>query len=547
MYADLSTLMKIKPRILFVENDPAARVSYQALLMEWGYEPVLAMGRGNALRDHACAQAREKRCSLALIDLRLMDNDDETDISGLTLAKDLRADHPLIVPIILSGYESVQVLRILKDRPDIPFIGKQDRRSDIQEKLDKVAAQICAAKRNIEFLQTDVLADFMQSEFVGGMEGYQDQIINVLACMFPEAKTLRFERLLTSKDAVSSVARPNSIVLKVFEDGLEACVVKLARVEKIKKEAANFRKYILRKLTGNFNPQQIGKEALSWEIGGIAYTFEGGKNARTFTSYHKEQNLTNIRDVLSCFFLETWGKYYKPSGGKYDTPPTEIQGTSLYALYSKTWGEDWYKKCAKEISAQTLRQIEPTLQKYNLPQPIEWIRQKLSNGNLEFSPVNSILSAVTHGDLHGDNLLVDDRKNIWVVDFERCGEGHALQDFIELEADIVNRLHGYDIIQPSYFKMCLNLLSQVTISELGEADTVSADAQIDKALKTISVIRKLAAECFSKINPREYLLGLMFNMLFRAFLVHKDDPQKSERSLVLAALICHRLDHWGDA
>ncbi|MBI3170836.1 MAG: phosphotransferase [Chloroflexi bacterium] len=536
MHNIFSTYKRVKPRILLVEDDASARIPYQMLLMDWGYEPILAMGRGAALQEDARLKAQEKRCSLALIDLRLIDNDDDTDVSGLNLALDLKQDFP-IIPIILSGYESVQVYRTLQNYPGIPFIGKQDRRSDFQKKLDDVSAAVCASKREIEFVQTDILDEFMQSDLAKEMGEYPDQIVNVLVRMFPKAKTLRFERLVAPDTTVSSATRPNSIVLKVYEDDLEACVVKMARAAKIQKEAENFRKFISRKLTGGFNPQQLGKEELAWDIGGIAYTYEGGKNAITFTNYYKERGLTLIKGAMSSFFLESWKRYY--------TPPTEEPNTSLHNLYKKIWGEEWFEKCSKEISNQTLERTRETLQHYNLPQPVEWLANKIAQTHPEFSPVNTLPITVIHGDLHGDNLLVDNKNIVWVIDFERCGWGYTLQDFIELETDILSRLQGHDVTPLLFYKMCLTLFKQSQISEIEEAE-LPKDEQIAKAAQSISALRGIAVKCTKNANIREYLMGLLFNMIFKAALSHKEDPQKSERPLIIAGFLCHRLDHWGE-
>lgn len=527
---------KHKPRILLVDNDPSARVSYQALLMEWGYEPILAMGIGSTLQEDARKKAREHRCSLALIDLRLKDDDDENDMSGADFAESMKT---LLSPIILTGAEDPAALRnLLQNHQGIPYIGKQDRRDSFQKRLNDIASKVCASKRDIEFVQTDVLDEFMHSELVKDMGEYTDQITNVLIRMFPDAKRLRFERLVATDTTVSSATRPNSIVLKVYEDDMEACVVKMARAAKIEKEAENFRKYILRKLTGSFNPQQIGREELSWDIGGIAYSYEGGKNAITFTNYYKEREYTSIKGVLNSLFLETWKRYY--------TPPTEEHNTSLYDLYKKIWGTEWYEKCAKEISKQILERTKKTLQQYNLPQPVEWLANKTSGEHPEFNPVNTLLSAVIHGDLHGDNLLVDKRDIVWVIDFERCGWGYALQDFIELETDILSRLQGHDIAPLPFYKMCITLFKQAQIGKIENAGS-SDDEQITKAIMTISTLRDIAVECTNNTNIREYLMGLLFNMLFKAALSHKEDPQKSERPLIVASFLCHRLDHWNES
>jgi hypothetical protein len=139
---------------------------------------------------------------------------------------------------------------------------------------------------------------------------------------------------------------------------------------------------------------------------------------------------------------------------------------------------------------------------------------------------------------------VDDRKNVWVIDFERCGRGHILQDFIELEADVLNRLLGHPANLSAYLNMCLTVFKPTMINSFEDVEMSSEDAEIEKALKTISIIRGLAAHCTGVQDAREYLYGLLFNMIFRAQLLHKTDKPKSSYPLLLAGIICHRLDSW---
>lgn len=535
---------QLKPRLLLVENDPIARVSYQALLMEWGYDPVLAMGMGTSLQKNARHLASEKKCSLALIDLRLVDDDDEQDTTGLQLAEELKAN---LHPLILSGHEDKKFLKnMLQFHKDIPFIGKQDRRDELEEMLNKEAAKVSAVKRNLEFIQTDTLNEFLESEFVKEVGEFSDQIVDVFAQLFPNASSLRFEKLSQSESLseVSSAVRPNSIVLKVYEDALQPCIVKLARAGKIHQEVKRYYQYISRKLTGNFNAQLI-QHAILWDVGGAAYSFISGKGTRTFTNFYKERNFEDIKEVLTSFFCDTWMKYYSGIATSDEEKP-DLAQLSLFDLYSHTWGKDWYEKRVKEFSTKNLARVESLLVKYDLPHPLQWLKNKVAETLLDQSKMDSIQTAVTHGDLHGDNLLVDDKKNVWVIDFERCGVGHSAQDFIELEADILNRLTGNNVNIPEYFQMCMTLFKQMDIREIPDDELNSNDPNIDKALKVISFMRGLAAQCTGVRNAREYLFSLLFNFTFRAALLYKDNPTKSERPLLLAGFICHRLDHWAE-
>jgi hypothetical protein len=161
--------------------------------------------------------------------------------------------------------------------------------------------------------------------------------------------------------------------------------------------------------------------------------------------------------------------------------------------------------------------------------------------------VEKTQKAVTHGDLHGENLLIDSRKNAWVIDFERTGEGHALQDFIELEADVLNRLDAFSGDVHSFHQICMVIAGQTEIRELDENEVNSPDPRIEKALKTVSVLRSLALKCTGIQDARQYLLGLLFNAIFRATINNSERYRKhQQQALILAAIFCHRLEHWNE-
>src|SRR5688572_2717100 len=95
-----------RPRILLVDNDEHIREPYSILLKYWDYEPILALGEGKALIRDAIVKARAACCVLALIDLRLLDDSDDDDTSGLKLAQEIGP----IRSIILSSYPNLKLL-----------------------------------------------------------------------------------------------------------------------------------------------------------------------------------------------------------------------------------------------------------------------------------------------------------------------------------------------------------------------------------------------------------------------------------------------------
>lgn len=537
MYNIFSDPEKLKPRILIVENDPKARVSYQTLLMYWDYEPVLAMGTGATLIANAKKLAHEKRCCLALIDLRLTDDYDEQDVSGLQLADELG---DTLRPIILSGYDNPNFLRtLLQKNKDITFIKKNDNRDLMQQMVDAEAAKVSASKRKLIFENPEILEDIAKSPLGQHAGEYPDQIADVFARLFPNAKTLKFEKLAirSASSNISTIPRPNSVVLKVYEGNYEPYVVKLARTEKIKIEVANYNTHIHRRLTGYF-AARLERSSSLWDIGGAAYSYVGEFDVKTFSQYYEEKSSAEIEECLASFFGRIWGRHYEQA--------REELNVSLFKLYSKVW-DNWYEKRKTDYFAADFNGTNALSQKLNTPEPIKWFKEKIAESSNDISIVKVTRVAITHGDLHGDNLLVDSQRNIWVIDFERCGEGHILQDFIELEADIFNRLEEHNADLTAYFKMCFTVLKQKNIQRFDALECASADPRIEKALQTISTLRSLAVQHTKIKDAREYLFGLLFNMIFRASMIHKSGPKNNQRSLWIASLICHRLDHWDDA
>jgi CheY-like chemotaxis protein len=526
------------PRILLVENDKRVRESYRVLLRYWGYFPVFAVGEGRSLIRDASAKARKFHCLLALIDLRLLDDFDEDDTSGLQLAQDLNP----VRSIILSGYPNQKILRELLDKhKDIPFLSKADAPEKIKKTLDREAGKICALKRGLQIRPPELIDQISQTTFSSLITEYPDQIADILAQLLPGAKNLRIERLDSSlfSSHASDVPRPQSVVLKVYEEDYEPVVVKLARAKKIEVEVERYEKFISRKIGGNFTAR-LERYANLWDIGGALYTYIGDFDVKTFSSYYEEHPIEDIRECLEAFFTVSWGRHYERR---------QLQiNVSLFDLYADVWG-DWYIKRVRDYPTLKLWQDEGINKWLELPNPIEWFKTRIAEDReSDLSIVETTQRAITHGDLHGDNLLIDSRKNAWVIDFERSGEGHALQDFIELESDIINRLETPSENISSYYQMCQVVARQTSIKPLEEGEMKSPDPRIRKALQTISLLRSLALKCTGIFDARQYLLGLLFNTIFRATINNNEKHRDRQiRALRLAGIFCHRLDHWNES
>lgn len=533
---DTNPVPKGMPRVLIVENNETSRRMYRDLLSHWGYLPVAAEGIGQALMKNARSKAQAYRCQLALVDMRLLDDIDDEDKSGLELIPQLRP----AVCIMMSGYGGLADSRRAADEGATGFMGKSEGPRAFKEKLEKEARSLCAGKKGLEIEPEELLAQISKTLLVGTASRFNDQVADCLLRLFPNANRLRLEKIGTThiSSDLSTVPRPRSVILKVYEDDRQPVIVKLARETKVTRELDNYDKYIDRKLKGNYVPILRG-QSLLWDIGGLKLSYVGDID-QNFSNFFKTQPFSKIKHSLNGFFTETWQPHYRQT--------VEVRNVSLFELYCQVWERDWVARIKNFSNCHPEEVMDAEIwAAAQSPHPIEWMKANIF-GERDVSIVEHTKTTVTHGDLHGDNILVDSGNNIWVVDFERTRDGHILQDFIELEADIINRLPCTEENFPAFLAICIAACEQHDIKGMELTESVEAQSEMKKAMLTISHLRSLARECTGIRDARQYLLGLLFNTLFRATIsTTSQRKQSQQRALMLASILCHRLDHWEEA
>jgi FixJ family two-component response regulator len=531
------------PRVLIVDNETRTVDLYKQFMDIWGYSAIIAEGIGAALIEDAKFKAKEFRCQLALVDMRLIDNFDEDDTSGLDLIEKIRP----AATIIVSGYGTLKLaLEIVQKRGAHDFFEKSDDPAVLKEKIDKAAQRICFSHNQIKIDPPEILASAIKTLFDPSKQipmEFHDQILDVLTHLFPGATNLQLEKMSspTVSSDFSTVPRPRSVILRVYEDDLQPVIVKIARTEKIKKEIERFNKYIKGRLVGKHNPVLESHVEL-WDIGGIKLSYVGSIE-ETFANFVSVQPIEKIIQSLEHFFAHTWSDHYSKAKDK--------SNASLFSLYCDVWDRDWVNRANAFIMPNPSDSMDQVLwEKAKIYNPLDWLKMIVENEGNQNDPsmIKETRIAITHGDLHADNLLIDDSQHGWVVDFERSGEGHALQDFIELESDIITRIACTREEFPAFYHFCLTIASGNSIDENPRDNSFLINDETQKLLDTIAIIRKLAVQCTKITDARQYLLGLYFNTIFRATITSREQQRKSElRAWMLASILCHRLSHWDDS
>ncbi len=529
-----------KRRVLVVDNDPKWRADHVKNLTDWDYEVYVAKGRRKALLEDAKKQAHEHRCHVALVDMRLLDDDDRTDQSGLELVQYLKPARSIVV----TGYGNVELYRkAKKDYKAFEFVGKEEGPNQLHTLIRNAIDDTCI--RSLRLYPDNWLEEYVAPRLksIDNVPILGDEIREVLTILFPTASQIVLEQLSGSTQSSgqrSQAVRHRSIVFKATVDRHQPSFVKLAFTnwnqtdnDKVRREVENYKTHVEGQLGGNHHAHLWFHKRL-WNIGGVAYSFFGNsENARVFTTFYAEQSDTaTIIKPLQHFFGEVWhGKYQQRS---------DLKG-SLFEIYDHVWDH------ALSSRLEGWRQLDirrsfPGLDG-EFSEPRAWLSRKKDNSGLA-----NLRKCVIHGDFHADNLFVDNNGYSWAIDFERTGEGHILGDFVEIEQDIITRLAIFADQELSvFYELAVALIKPRTTAELLQpTENIKQHENAYKAFQVIGGLRKIASTLCQHKDLREYYWGLLLDALFvNSKLDQEREPGRWNKTLLLASIICARLDSWG--
>lgn len=525
-------------RVLVVDNDPETRGKQIKLLKHWGYIPVVAQGVGDALLDDAVRKAKAHRCQIALVDMRLRDNYDLTDWSGLKLVPKL---HPTTAIILSAFGDRKTAVAALKEYGAADFVGREDGPEQLQTTIEAVAKDISACKHHAEIIWADNLtpAEVCALLFRNRKDIPEDQVDEAIGQMFPKAKRVTLTLIADATEPsnrVSALRRSSRVFRAGVDDQAAFRVVKLARTEKIEKELQNYERYVQFGMPGQFRPEKFA-QALLWDLGGVAYSYMNNPGLgvaggpQTFREYyHATESVAQIMTPLRHFFSnENWGSWYKK-----DVTPL---GKSLFDAYDEVWHgglkneiEGWRKQPPQHFIGLS----------FMLPNPMRW----LAKHEKTVYQVQNLRKAVTHGDLHGDNIFVN-INYAWPIDFERTGPGPILRDFVELIQDIMTRIVCFDHAEfPVLYEFAVALCAPSKPTEpMPLTKAIQQSWKAHKAFQAVQELQTLAYALARYDDQREYLWGLLLNNLFVATLILEDEARRT-RTLLIASVICARLERW---
>lgn len=519
-----------KGRILVVDDENRYRDELEKTFGALGYAVASAQGDDEELLDSARRMVREFRPHVTIMDLRLLTSPPhEVILSGLKLIDE--PDFSFTRCVVYSAYlgPSHFLARDLKDKPNVDDVVARQEVERLLSAVQKSFQRHCACRSSYEVRWPTAWNPLRITEalFGKGSAVPHDIILDVLGRLFPNGAKLRLSTL-EGAASTNSVARGHSVLLQASM-GRMPFVIKLAPRDRIVKEVSAYAQHIDERLGGTYHVQYRGHSTF-WDVGAIHYSFIGSPQypiPSLATFYRSEPDPAVILKPLRHFFEEVWRPHYTDSRRQLNE--------SLFDAYDRSLNLGKRLRELRDEGPATLQGAPP-----DLPDPVKWVLHHEPDSGMFTS-----FEAVTHGDLHGDNLFVEG-EHAWAIDFERSGPGPILRDFVELEQDIVTRLMPPDDNDlDEFFQFALALTTPRTAKESLRPESLRPPTEIRKAAVVVAGLREMASNVTGFKDMREYYWGLLLDSLMGSSLAHKDSLQR-DRSQLLAAVISKRLEDWNE-
>lgn len=515
---------EVKPiaRVLVIDNREQVRRDLRRGLESRGYQVVVVEGDGERLHRNALAIACDFRPHIAIVDLRLDDDYDTSDTSGLKLLDKLRKRSAGLGVIVYSAYLTPTVDRKIKELA-AEWVDKSDEPRVLKETVDRLAAQTCAVSRPFTVTWPK---DWERSDTV--FKVFEDKIPpslldDVIAQLFERGKRV-WIRHIEDVETLSAapVSRGRSLVVKVEQQGnLANKIVKVSTPRRVRREVENYRRFVDGRRLGQFHTQLEASRAF-WDVGASVYTFlgdDGATGLRTLRKFYAaEQDVQRLLTPIR-FWQGVWANAYPVKRHSSQQATLDLQYDRLLGLQ-------------KNLSRINQQARPAVLAAADLLDPLQWLRER--GGAFVVQPG---VWQVIHGDFHADNVFTDGER-AWVVDFERTGHGPLYADYCELELDVLTRLLPAMVGAEEFLRLVTMLADIDGDSSL---DTFSTEAC--KAACFVRGLRDIAFAMTKTRHPIAYQWGLLCDALFVAGMrlsFHNTQEQsvQQERAWLYASALC---------
>lgn len=511
--------------VLLADNDLRFLKTRAEFLTEAGYEVVLASTLAEAER-----LLDERHIHQAILDLRMVNNQDPKDTSGLELAR--KSDYRLIPKIILTDFPTTETVRealsvdVNGMPPAVEYVYKCEGPEALIQALDKSFSLHVQSNESlvIQFGERDLfsfsgLATLLDPTLSGEkLAHHAAELQDLFRQLFYRKTEIRIDRSLWKSEGRAA------LIVFAFapEKHVQAQVVVCGHSGLVVNEAGCYKEFAPEAPGASGTVLVRTCETIHYAANAYALAGTNIENVYTLAESYREFPEKTFKSSLEHLFNHTLAAWQP---GK--SIPDDKQ--SLATLYREELSFGKKALTVPEVRKR-ISDVAQQLPRLGVKIEEDFPHLTLRFGNQSFSypnPVPSLyptspaeqsrLLVNTPGILTGKNILADPEGRTWLTEFAQAGPKPLLWNYTALEAVI-----RFDWVESTDIPE-LHEMEQVLVkSAFAKINTCEVEAQLRKPLRVIQEIRRLAGRASSSAW-REYQMGLFYHAAHRLMAL---DPSK---------------------
>lgn len=533
-------------RVLIADNNPAYAQTCAESLEFVGYE-VLRVSDP----ETASKVLEEGAVHVAIIDLRLVNDRDKHDVSGLTLAK---KSNPNVPKIILTSYRSWEGVREAlgsgdgDKAPAVSFVAKQEGPEVLLRHVRHVFDQFVPLNWNltIEWRGCDCNSLLRLIDPELGFEQLAHRMVefeDLLRLIFKQQQQISIDSILWyggGRVAVSVFA---------FEEGKmpDTLLMVCAKNTLVQKEAAAYAEFAPKAASGNSTLLLTTMETSHY--GANLYTLFGAQleSLRTLEDLYRSGPDKSFKATLANLFSETlvvWSQDRVVTEGDREFGPVFRRRANLPSRNSMSeLMADRIRLLARQLPSvgfevvydNHILDVRVGDESFSYPDPTPYFYKA-------FKFDHSILQIHTPGSLSGVNLFVNEENTVWLTDFLAAGLASPLWNIAEVEAMV-----RFDWTANTKLRWIYDMERQLVYGDFVKLDPLEVEEPLRKPLRTIRLIRQIAQKAVGR-DTRPYHLAVLLQAGSRLAEMHLSshliaaELVRPAHLLIAAAMICENLD-----
>ncbi len=536
--------MSRKPRVLIVDDLQEWREQLVEVLEGDGF---IADSASSA--DQALKQLEEELFHVLVLDIRMKDAD-HTNADGIHMLSRLKDHHwnKAVKVIMLSAFGTKEQMRFaFKDHDVADFVAKdQFNNSSFLENVRQVLKEEMQINLALELEWEQAIGPeqvILHMEKYGASVGNDAslrqrmvaELDDLLCRLFYNAQGIVVRPLIPGHSG-SGVLR----VLPYYSSGGSGrpWVVKYGSLRAIMQEYQNFDTFVAPFIDGRRSTTVLGMRCAP-HLAGIIYSQLGpsSEHVESLGHFYQRMDVSSIKEVIDCLFLQTCSPWY--------ASPGLLRPYNLTNSYQRSLG---YTPHELEHALTQLKSVRVKERLFftrlggntrGFSNPLHFM------GHATF--IRPTYECFTHGDFNPDNILVDEARHTWLIDFQSTGSGHILRDIATLDAVIrFQLLTSDDATLDERLKMEEALCSINRFSQLEQLVTrfETENSKLRKAYELVIYLRTIArrqVERSANDLIDEYYIALAYIALGTLRYSALSDVQR-EHALLSASLLADYLE-----